>query len=328
MNDARVLRLADVTEEEVLARIFPLLRREDPVVLVGPGDDTAWMNAPDGRYLATTDAMVRGHDWLDEWSTGADVGHKTVAQNTADIAAMGGVTTGLLVTIAADPSSPVAWFEDLARGLGEAAAAAGAVVVGGDLSGADPGTVMVSVTAFGTTQGRRPVLRSGARPADVVAVAGSLGRSGAGWALLRDGGASAWPDLVRAHLRPTPPLEQGPLAAIAGAHAMIDLSDGLVRDAGRVARSSGVVVDLSMSALRPDIEALAPAVGEEEARRCVLTGGEEHSLLATFAEEPPPGWRVVGVVRDPAGLDDPTPGVRVDGVPRTGGGWDHFDADR
>lgn len=321
------LRLRDVTEEELLARLVPLLRGHDARVLLGPGDDTAWLTAGDGRYLATTDTMVRGHDWLDAWSTGEDVGHKTVAQNCADIAAMGGVPTGLLVTLAADPETQVSWCEGLARGIGTAARAAGTCAVGGDLSGADAGTVMVSVTAFGSMEGRRPVLRSGARAGDVVAVAGTLGRSAAGWALLRDERAAAAPDLVQAHLRPTPPLRQGPLAARRGAHSMIDLSDGLVRDAGRIGRASGVALDLSTDLLREDVAALVPALAEEAARECVLTGGEEHSLLATFEEKAsvPDGWRVIGHVR---ACDGSRPGVLVDGRPRSGGGWDHFDASR
>ncbi|MDO5627551.1 MAG: thiamine-phosphate kinase [Mobilicoccus sp.] len=317
-------RLADVTEEEILARILPLMGGGGDGVVVGPGDDTAWIEATDGRYLATTDAMVRGHDWLDEWSTGQDVGHKTVAQNLADIAAMGGVPTGLLVTVAADSGTRLSWLEDLARGIAEASAAASVRVVGGDLSGADD-TVMVSTTAFGSMQGRSPVLRSGAQVGDVVAVAGTLGRSGAGFSLLRAGRGDVAPDLVRAHLRPTPPLDQGPAAARAGARAMLDLSDGLVRDAGRVARASGVVVDLHRDALAPHVAELAAAVGEEEAWEHVLTGGEEHSLFATFAQAPP-GWAVVGAVR--AVSQNGEPGVCLDGQPRSAGGWDHFRADR
>lgn len=319
------LRLSDVTEEEILARILPVLRRPDPLVLLGPGDDTAWLTCPDGRVLATTDTMVRGHDWLDEWSTALDVGHKAVMQNCADIAAMGGRTTGLLVTVAANAATPLSWVVDLARGIKEAADAAGTPVVGGDLSGADAGTVMVTITAFGTLDGHLPVRRSGAQPKDVVAVAGTLGRSAAGWSLLRAGRASAAPELVTAHRRPTPPLQDGPRAARLGAHAMIDLSDGLVRDSGRIARASGVVLDLDRAALRPHVARLAPAVGEEEAWSCVLTGGEEHSLLATYAT-PPPGWTVVG--RALAADGSSGPGVTLDGEPQRGGGWDHFDGTR
>src|SRR5689334_2673850 len=90
--------LAGVGEEELLARIFPHLPG-GPGVILGPGDDTALVAAPGRSVLATTDAMVRERDWRDEWSSGADVGAKVVAQNCADIAAMGGVPTGLLVTL-------------------------------------------------------------------------------------------------------------------------------------------------------------------------------------------------------------------------------------
>ncbi len=103
--------LADIGEDELLSTIFPLLPG-GPGVLIGPGDDTAFLSARDGSVLATTDAMVRGRDWLDEWSTGADVGAKMVAQNLADIAAMGGVPTALLVTVIADPRTSLAWVRD------------------------------------------------------------------------------------------------------------------------------------------------------------------------------------------------------------------------
>lgn len=310
--------LADVGEDDLLAEIFPLLRG-GPSVLVGPGDDTALIRAPGSTVLATTDAMVRGRDWLDEWSSGADVGAKCVAQNVADIAAMGGVATGLLVTLIADPQTTLAWVHDFTRGLAQAAAALGVPVVGGDLSSAPAGTLAVSVTALGDLDGREPVLRSGARVGDVVAVAGSLGRSAAGLVLLQRGHGDRAPALVADHRRPKPPCAQGPLAADAGATAMLDLSDGLGRDAGRIARASAVRIELSEPELQPDIDALVPAVGREAARECVLSGGEEHSLLACFpaAAPLPAGWRPVGVVT--AGE-----GVTVHGQRVLGGGWDHF----
>ena len=310
--------LAEVSESELLAGIFPLLPGGHGVLL-GPGDDAALVSAPGGSVVATTDAMVRDRDWRDDWSTGADVGAKTVAQNLADVAAMGAVPTGLLVTLIADPATPLAWVHDFATGLAEAAREAGAPVVGGDLSSAPPGMLVVSVTALGDLEGREPVTRSGAREGDVVAVSGSLGHSHAGWQLLERGAADRAPELVAWHLRPRPAYEQGPVAARAGASAMLDLSDGLVRDAGRVAAASGVGIDLDRGLLRPDVAALAPAVGEETAWECVLTGGEEHSLLACFPSslELPTGGRRVGRVR--AGT-----GVTLDGSPQGPGGWDHF----
>ncbi len=322
------LTLADVSEDELLELIFPVLAAPgsggDPAragawVRLGPGDDTALVRSASGGVLATTDAMVRGPDWRDDWSSGSDVGHKIVAQNVADIAAMGGVCTGLLVTLIAEVSTPLAWVLDFTSGLAAAAADAGTSVVGGDLSSAPPGTLAVSVTALGDLGGRAAVRRSGARVGDVIGVVGSLGRSGAGLELLQAGRPDDDASLVAMHLRPRPPYEQGPVAAAAGASAMIDLSDGLVRDAGRVAKASGVCLALEGNALRPDIEALTPVFGWQQAKQCVLTGGEEHSLLACFPPDRawPAGWRRIGVVQEGHG-------VSLDGQAMHGGGWDHF----
>ena len=310
--------LADVGEQGLLSVIFPLLPG-GPGVLLGPGDDTALLSVPGGAVLATTDAMVRGRDWRDEWSTGADVGVKTVAQNIADIAAMGGVPTGLLVTLIADPATPVAWVRDFTAGLAQAAGEAGAPVLGGDLSSAPGGVLVVSVTALGDCEGRDPVCRSGARAGDVVAVCGSLGRSAAGLHLLERGDGGRAPELVDYHLRPRPPYRQGPVAARAGATAMLDISDGLGRDAGRLARASGVAIALDEMLLRDDVAALEPALGHQDAWRSVTEGGEEHSLLACFPAEAalPDGWRKIGDVL--AGS-----GVLLRGLPVGGGGWDHF----
>ncbi len=317
--------LAEVSEDDVLASIFPMLPSGDDV-LVPPGDDTALLGTG-GSVLATTDTMVRGRDWRDEWSTAQDVGAKVVVQNVADIAAMGGVATGLLVTLVADPGTPVAWVRDMTAGLAQAARAAGVAVVGGDLSSAPAGTMMVSVTALGDLQGRQPVLRSGASAGQVLAVAGSLGRSAAGLELLRRGDAGQWPpdevagpaaELVGYHCRPDPDPTQGPVAAEAGAGAMIDLSDGLVRDGNRIARASGVSLELDEGAVVAHVERLAPVLGERLARECVLAGGEEHTLLATFgAGSVPPAWHVIGRVREGEGL-------WLAGQRMTGGGWDHF----
>jgi thiamine-monophosphate kinase len=325
--------LADVGESGLLREIFPALPLGDSTLL-GPGDDTAVVGAPDGRVVVTTDLMVEGSDFRREWSTSQDVGAKAAAQNLADVAAMGAVPTALLVALVAPPELPVTWAIGLAEGLAEGCRGTGAGVVGGDLSSGP--LVVVSVTALGDLGGRRPVLRSGARPGDVVALAGTLGRSAAGLALL----SSGWPDggplagvdtgspvgLVRAHRRPRPPYAAGREAAEAGASAMLDVSDGLLRDAGRVAEASGVVLDLSSAGLAPFVEALRPVAATLGADpwAWALSGGEDHGLLATF----PPGavpssFTVLGVVR---ATGDARPGVLVDGrVPSTvARGWDHF----
>lgn len=314
------LTLADIGEDELLSMIFPLLPGGGPGVLVGPGDDTALLLTPGGSVLATTDAMVRGRDWVDEWSTGADVGAKTVAQNIADIAAMGGVPNGLLVTLIADPRTSLTWVRDFITGLSKAAGEAGVPVVGGDLSSAPEGFLAVSVTALGECAGgRQPVCRSGAQVGDILAVCGSLGHSAAGLLLLQRAEAESAPGLVSYHRRPTPPYEQGPVAARGGATAMLDISDGLGRDAGRIARASGVGIELDEEVLADDAEQLSRVLSTDDAWRCVIEGGEEHSLLACFppGSELPDGWRQIGCVT--AGS-----GVLLRGLPVIGGGWDHF----
>lgn len=183
---------------------------------------------------------------------------------------------------------------------------------------------MLSITALGDLEGRRPVRRSGARPGDVIAVAGTLGRSGAGFELLSEGRRDDDPELVMAHLWPRPPIEQGPIAAEAGATSMIDLSDGLAIDAGRVAKASGVEMAIQAEGISDDVARLTPALGADGGLRCVLAGGEEHSLLATFPsfQDVPPGWRVLGRVE--AVADGDRPRMTLNGLEPRVIVWDHF----
>ncbi|KAB7746588.1 thiamine-phosphate kinase [Nostocoides sp. F2B08] len=327
--------MAGLGEDAILARILPLLRSGRPTagadsspVIVGPGDDAAVVAAPN-PLVVTTDSMIRQRDWRDDWSEPEDVAHKLGAQNISDISAMGGVATAALLTVTADPSTPATWVERFAAGLGEWCALASVTIVGGDLSSAPEGTLQVSLTMWGDLQGRTPVLRSGARPGDVLAVCGTLGWSSAGLGSFEQGvedhpAISRW----RAyHRRPRPPWEAGPEAADAGATGMIDLSDGLVRDAARVARASGVVLDLDRRVLDETfVSALRPVYPSGEAWRHILGGGEEHSLLATFPRDSGPPhtsrgrWHVIGSVR--AG----EAAVTLDGAPVEVIGWDHFEA--
>lgn len=325
--------LGDLGEEGILRSVFAAFGVGDREgadgadrpgrVLVGPGDDTALL-ATGGAVLATTDTVVADRDWRDDWSTGRQVGAKVVAANLADLAAMGGAGTGLLVTLVAPGDTPASWVEELTAGIAAAARAAGVPVIGGDLS-STRGPVMVSVTALGELVGAGPVLRSGARPGQLLAVRGALGRSGAGLELLMGGwDGSTRSDLVDYHRAPTPDLAAGPAAAAAGATAMIDVSDGLVRDAGRIARASTVLIELDAAALAEHVRALTPALSQEAALDCVLRGGEEHEMLATFPQgvlPGLPGWSVIGRVAEPGGGG---PGVVYRGERLTGGGWDHF----
>ena len=144
----------------------------------GPGDDAALVNAPDGRVVATTDLLVEGTHFRRDWSGPYDIGRKSAAQNLSDVAAMGARATALLIGLGAPAGFPVADFDALAAGIRDECALAGAVLVGGDLVAAPQ--LVISGTALGVLDGRAPVLRSGARPGDVVGVAGRLGWAAAG----------------------------------------------------------------------------------------------------------------------------------------------------
>jgi len=321
----RRVRVGDLDEAALLARFLPGLPTQ---ALLGPGDDAAVLAAPDGRVVATADVLVEHRDFRRDWSTGADVGWKAAMQNVADVAAMGATCTGLLVSLGMPADLDVSWVDDFAAGLGAACRAVGTNVVGGDLSGATE--VVVAVTALGDLGGRAPLLRSGARAGDLVTVAGTLGRSAAGLDLLQRGASADAPELVEAHRRPVPPWAAGPAAALAGASAQMDVSDGLLRDAGRLAAASAVVLDLDLrgALLGRWAAALAATTGVAgpTADGFVLTGGEDHALLGCFPPTAtlPPGVAVVGRVR--ATGPGERPRVLVDGVPWAGPGvgWDHF----
>ncbi len=314
-----LITVADLGEFGLIAAIRALLP-DSSAGPVGIGDDAAVVLAPDGRVVATTDLLVEGRHFRRDWSGASDVGVKAAAQNLADIAAMGASPTALLVGFATPGDLPVAWAEDLVRGIAQECSRAGASVVGGDVSGAD--AVMIAITALGDLAGRDPVTRAGARAGDRLAIAGRPGRSAAGLALLEAGPAAAGFDaLVASHRRPRPPYRAGPEAAALGATSMIDVSDGLVADLTHVATASGVLIDIETERLPADqdLRAAGAAVGADWLR-WVLTGGEDHALAATFppGTELPGDWAVIGTVRDGHG-------VTVNSAPPDGpGGWSHF----
>jgi thiamine-monophosphate kinase len=321
--------VADLSEDELIASFVPLLPRGRHT-LVHSGDDAAVVAAPDGRFCVSADILVEDLHFRLDWGDGADVGWRAAAQNLADIAAMGAEPTSMVVSLVLPPTTSVAWVHDLSRGFGEICGPLGVGVDGGDLSA---GTLLVvAVTVHGDLGGRKPVLRSGARPGDVVAHAGVLGQSAAGMALLASGRSGGADDgLIDAFLRPRPALAAGPAAADAGATAMMDVSDGLLRDATRLARSSGVVLDLEPleRSVPGDLERLQDAAArmETDPGAWALTGGEDHGMLATFPADAalPEEFRPLGTVRA-ADADRPAGSVLVGGVPPavTSLGWDHF----
>jgi len=334
--------LAGLGEDALVRGILSRYGPMPPFVRVGPGDDAAVLDLS-GPVVVSTDTLVEGRDFLRRWSSGVDVGVKVAAQNFADIAAMGARPVALLVSLAAPSSLPAAFADDLARGLDDECRRAGAAVVGGDVSDSD--ALVITATALGVLDGRA-VLRSGAQVGDRVAIAGVVGPSAAGLAVLSSGfgGPEGRLDrVVTAHRAPRPPYPAGPLAAAAGATAMIDTSDGLVRDVTRIAEASGVAIDLDPVAVRQslgdvlvDLEVAAACLRDLElVDRWIYTGGEDHALVGCFPPDAalPAGFHAIGVVREP-GSSGPggglsgvagVAGVLVGGRPWTGdSGWLHW----
>ena len=312
------MTISQIGEFGLIQRVVQKLEM-GPTCLLGPGDDAAVVVAPDSRIVASTDVLVEGRHFRRDWSSGADVGHRAAAANLADIAAMGAAPTALLVGLCAPPDLEVAWAEELAGGLSAEAGRVGASVVGGDMS-ASP-TLVIAVTALGDLRGNRPVVRSGARPGDVVALAGRIGYAAAGYTVLSRGFRTP-KLLVEAFRRPEVPYSAGLAAARIGATSMVDVSDGLLQDLGHIAAASAVAIDVTASAF--DVPAqmrdAASALGVDP-YAWVLAGGDDHALAATFPPdvELPSYWRRIGTVTE----GDPE--VTVDGKPFTGRtGWDHF----
>lgn len=296
-----------------LVRLFP----QGEHVLVGPGDDAAVLRVRTGHVVVSTDLMVEGRHFRRDWATAADVGHRAAAQNLSDINAMGGTATSLTVGLAAPPDLPVQWALEFAAGFAEECGLVGASIVGGDLTRADQ--VVLAVTVLGACT-QAPVLRSGARPGHVLALVGRQGWAAGGLAVLGRGFRSPRV-LVEAYRRPAPPYAEGRLAAEAGATSMIDISDGLLAEAGHLAADSGVAIDVSSASFEiPEpLQAVGAAVGADPLG-FILGGGDDHALLATFpdAGAVPAGWTVIGQVAEGEG-------VTVDGAPYDGPpGWTHF----
>ncbi|MGN6722583.1 MAG: thiamine-phosphate kinase, partial [Marmoricola sp.] len=269
--------LADLGEFDLIDLLTADLQQGE-LVFLGPGDDAAVIRTPRGHVVVSTDVLIEGRHFRREWGSAEDLGHRAAAQNLADIAAMGGHPTAVTVGLAAPATLPVAWVVDFMRGFAAEVEQVGASVVGGDLSASSD--VMIAVTAMGACD-QAPVTRSGAQVGDVVALCGRQGWSAGGLAVLGRGFRSPRV-LVEAFCRPEPPYAAGPAAAVAGATAMIDVSDGLIADAGHIAKSSGVAIDLRTAGL--DVPEPLQAVGSAtgiDPLRFVLTGGEDHSLLAT-----------------------------------------------
>jgi thiamine-monophosphate kinase len=299
-----------LSETDLIERYFRACGAQRPDVALGIGDDAALLGVPAGcELVATTDTLVSGVHFPHGTAPGA-IGHRALAVNLSDIAAMGARPAWALLALTL-PQADEAWLCEFASGLGAVARAHGVALVGGDTT---QGPLCVTVQLLGLVAAGGALRRSGARAGDALFVSGTPGDAAAGLALEQS--RLQAPPAERAYLRerfllPTPRVALGERLR-EFASACIDVSDGLLGDAGKLARASGVAACLEFEAL-PLSEALLAVVGDERGRMLALTGGDDYELcfavppsrLARLVLELPPqvwGYARIGSLAAGAGV--------------------------
>jgi thiamine-monophosphate kinase len=309
-----------LNEFDVIRCLSDRLPAPPPEVVVPIGDDCAVLRFEDTLWVAAADMLVSGRHFK-EWATPEDVGYKAVAVNVSDVAAMGGTPRFVLTSGGASDAKTVLRCME---GVIEACEEFGVYPLGGDTTGAAALTVDVSILG---QLAHAPVLRSGARPGDLLAVTGELGASVAGLLVLESG--SSGPErLVRKHLRPEPRVAAGRAAARLGVRAMIDLSDGLASDVRHICERSGVGcrLDLDLLPIAGDTREYLRSTGRDP-EILAATGGEDYELLVAASQEVVEGMAAESEV--PVTVIGEVTGGEVvflrDGEQLTNlSGWDHF----
>ena len=280
-----------IGEDDLVRRIRDAAAIDRDGVVVGIGDDCAVLDVtPTTRLLAKTDLLIEDVHFRRRYAEAADIGWKALAVNLSDIASMGGRSRWALVALACPETTTADEIDALYEGLLALAREHGVAVVGGDTSSSPHGW-FVNVSLLG--EATRPILRSTARPGDVVAVTGTLGRSAAGLAILSSERAPAGLDpdtlaeMTAAHLRPRPRVAEGQwLGTAPGVTAMMDLSDGIAIDLRRLCGAShvGATVRLEALPIAAGTHRVAAAAGGD-ARAWATSGGEDYELLVVAAPD-------------------------------------------
>ncbi|NIA15536.1 MAG: thiamine-phosphate kinase [Nitrospiraceae bacterium] len=310
---------------ERLAAVLPTA----PAVLEGIGDDCAVLRVFDRTLLVSCDLSVEGVHFSRETMSPEVIGWRAAASGLSDIAAMGGAPSFCLIALACPGDCDVTHVEDLYRGLSDAVLQAGAVIVGGDTTrSAD--RLTIDVTVIGDVVGERYLLRRGAQVGDKLAVTGRPGTSAGGLdALTRKQTA---PELIRAHEHPCPRIAEGQwLCACSNVHAMLDVSDGVVQDAGHLSKAAGLGIDIDPESVLIDSAlsdycaahgldplALALTGGEDYELLFAVDGADPEATLALFRREFRTDITVIG------SFTNQWQDVRVAGDPIDRGGFDHF----
>ena len=276
------MTVADISERELIARIQSKLPPAPPWLLVGVGDDAAVVEPERNRAeVLSVDALVDGVHFDRAFVPPDAIGHRALAVNLSDLAAMGAAPRLALLSMALPASLPLADFDGIVDGLTALAREHRTHVVGGNLTHT-PGPLVIDVTVVGTVKRRQALTRSGARPGDEIYVSGMLGSACAGLAVVSRQSSVAR-RLVESYLRPTPRVRLGlMLCRNRAASACVDLSDGLADGAHRIAEASGVgvAVDADTLPIDPEARSLFDSKGED-AVTAAVTGGDDYELLFT-----------------------------------------------
>ena len=296
MTDA-VLTVRDIGEFgliERLAESLPIEVRGADGLVIAIGDDAAvWRPAAGEDIVITTDSLVEGIHFRIDWTDWESLGHKILAVNVSDLAAMGAVPKLAVVTLGLRGDERVGDLEHLYRGLGELARRHGMTVAGGDIV-RSPHGLAFHVTALGETRQRRALTRSGAQPGDLIGVTGTIGASAAGLRLLAlteadpRHRATTADLLMAAHLRPEPRVELGAVLLEHGATSAMDLSDGLAGDLPKILDASSV--SARIDARRLPVAAAVRALFPDDWTELAIRGGEDYELLFTA---PPRAWDAI-----------------------------------
>lgn len=289
------MRLTDIGELGLIERLAALAGREGDGLVRGIGDDAAVLRWPAGELLlATCDAAIEGVHFRAGRSLPGlpeagyrGIGRRVAAVNLSDVAAMGGRPRFALASLAAPEDTDLSCLEELYAGLAGALEEAGALLVGGNTARA-PERLWVDVFLLGQVEPAGLLRRDGARPGDAVCLTGDVGAAAAGLALLE----AAAPGVVlegaarqaaRRHLAPVPRLAAGRILGASGAvTACLDVSDGLLRDAGHLARASGVAIRIDAESIPVSaVTREACAIAGIDALETAATGGEDFELLCT-----------------------------------------------
>lgn len=278
------MKLKDLGEFKLIDQIRRQVKNGDGVVR-GIGDDAAVLEIPEGhRLLTSTDLLIEGVHFRRDWTSCYDLGHKAVAVNLSDIAAMGGTPRYLYLGLACPGDTTQKDIQEFLAGALAEAQLHGASLVGGDTCHS-PESWFISVTVEGTAPADQVVCRSGARPGDLVMVTGSLGDSALALRCLSRG-QPAEPTLLQRHHRPEPRVAFGQqLGAQQLASAMIDISDGLAGDLEHILQESRVNGLIEASKLPLSKSLLTHISNSSEANELALFGGEDYELLFTVAPE-------------------------------------------